>query len=155
MLNLHTLKPKSGARKKKITVGRGNASGRGTYSTRGVKGQKARTGGTKGLKRLGMKFLLAQTPKLGGFRGLGMSMNAVNLNDLEKLFKDGEVATPRLIIIKKRLSSKSNGVKILGKGKLTKKLEVRAHNFSISARRPLRNWAAKPSLFPFPNNDNL
>jgi len=148
MLNLHTLKPKSGARKKKITVGRGNASGRGTYSTRGVKGQKARTGGTKGLKRLGMKFLLAQTPKLGGFRGLGMPMSAINLTDLEKMFKDGEVATPRLIMIKKRLSSGSNGVKILGKGKLTKKLEVRAHDFSISARKAITELGGKAVIIP-------
>ena len=148
MLNLHTLKPKSGARKKKITVGRGNASGRGTYSTRGVKGQKARTGGTKGLKRLGMKFLLAQTPKLGGFRGLGMPMSAINLTDLEKMFKDGEVATPRLIMMKKRLSSGSNGVKILGKGKLTKKLEVRAHDFSILARKAITELGGKAVIIP-------
>ncbi|HLD62072.1 MAG TPA: 50S ribosomal protein L15 [Patescibacteria group bacterium] len=148
MFNLHTLKPKFGSRKKKIIVGRGNASGRGTYSTRGVKGQKARTGGTKGLKRLGMKFLLAQTPKLGGFRGLGMPMSAINLTDLEKMFKDGEVATPRLIMMKKRLSSGSNGVKILGKGKLTKKLEVRAHDFSISARKAITELGGKAVIIP-------
>ena len=136
-------------------MGRGNASGRGTYSTRGVKGQKSRTGGTKGLKRLGMKFLLAQTPKLGGFRGLGMSMSAVNLTDIEKMFKEGEVATPRLIMMKKRLSTGSNGVKILGKGKLTKSLKCGRMIFQFQRARPLRNWAAKPSLFLFPNNGNL
>lgn len=148
MLNLHSLKPRTGSRKRKMVVGRGNASGHGTYSGRGIKGQKARTGGRKGLKRLGMKFLLAQTPKLGGFRSLEAPMNAVNIVELEKMFKENEVVTPRAIVDKKRLSSKLRGIKILGAGKLTKKLEVRAHDFSISARKAITEAGGKAIIVP-------
>lgn len=137
MLNFHNLKPNSGSRKKKMTVGRGNASGHGTYSGRGLKGQKSRTGGRKGLKRLGMKFILAQTPKLGGFKSQVADMNAVNIQELDKLFNDGQTVTPRLIEQKKNFSKKLKGVKILGQGKITKKLEVRAHDFSITARKAI------------------
>ena len=64
MLSPHTLKPAHGSKRKKKNIGRGNASGHGTSSTRGGKGQTARSGGSRGLKRLGFKTQLTQTKKL-------------------------------------------------------------------------------------------
>ena len=62
-LALHTIKPFSGSKKKVKRVGRGLGS-RGTYSGRGQKGQKARSGGKKGLKLMGIRRLLLSTPKI-------------------------------------------------------------------------------------------
>ncbi|MCK4554160.1 hypothetical protein KAU19_04310, partial [Candidatus Parcubacteria bacterium] len=68
MLRLHNIKPNKKAVKKRKRVGRGNASGHGTYSGRGIKGQRSRSGGKSGLKRLGMKMILRNIPKKRGFK---------------------------------------------------------------------------------------
>ena len=148
MVNLHSLKPKRGSKKRKIVVGRGNASGHGTYSGRGIKGQKSRTGGRKGLKQLGMRNLLAQTPKLGGFKSMQKQMSPISLADLNKLFVEGDVVSPHALRVKKNISNKNLGIKILGKGELKKKLEVRAHDFSISARKAITEAGGKAIIIP-------
>lgn len=148
MINLTELRPNKGARKRRIVVGRGNASGHGTYSGRGVKGQKARTGGRKGLKQLGMRSLLSQTPKLGGFQSKSREMNAVNVTDLDKMFKDNDVITPRTLMLKREFSNKKRGIKILGSGKIIKKFEVRAHDFSIAARKVITEAGGKAVIIP-------
>jgi len=66
-LQAQQLKPATGSTKKRKRVGRGNSSGHGTYSTRGLKGQKSRSG-VSGLKRLGMRQVLLRTPKYKGFK---------------------------------------------------------------------------------------
>ncbi|MBU0647431.1 50S ribosomal protein L15 [Patescibacteria group bacterium] len=88
-LSLHTLKSVHGVIKKKKRVGRGNASGHGTYSARGQKGQKSRTGGKNNLKRLGFKSTLASLPKNRGFKSIQPKNQVINLSDLNKFFKDG------------------------------------------------------------------
>src|SRR3989344_399564 len=90
-LTLHNLKINKKAKKKTKRVGRGNASGHGTYSGRGLKGQKARAGGKGGLKRRGLKQLLRNKPKLGGFKSLKPKMAIVDLDQLEKVFTIGEI----------------------------------------------------------------
>src|SRR3989338_10160525 len=90
-LTLDNLKINFGAKKKRKRVGRGNASGHGTYSGRGLKGQRARSGGKKGLKLRGLKQLLKNKPKIGGFRSLKPKMAVVNLSDLENNFSAGEI----------------------------------------------------------------
>jgi large subunit ribosomal protein L15 len=137
MLGLHNLKPNFGAKKKRKLLGRGNASGHGTYSTRGLKGQKARTGSKKGiLKRKGMRHLLLSIPKSRGFKSIYFKPAIVGLDMLEKNFKDGEKVTPQELI-KKGLVSETGiaaGVKILNNGELTKKLEVSGCRASASAK---------------------
>ncbi len=152
MLQLHTLKYKKGSRHKIKIVGRGDSSGHGSYSGRGRKGQKSRTGGGKGLKRLGMRNLLAQTPKLGGFQGLTKDMNTINVRDLEKMFQDGDTVTPRAIELRKNLSNKNRGLKVLGNSKLSKKLEVRAHDFSIPARKSITEAGGKAVMIRMGKN---
>ena len=124
-LKLHNLKPAKGAKKRKKRVGRGNASGRGTYATRGLKGQRSRSGGKGGLKLRGMKANIQNIPKLGGFKSLKPKLKIINLKDLEKTFKDKEVITAAKLIEKGLLKNTKPGVKILGMCKISKKLTVR------------------------------
>lgn len=133
-LTLYNLKPASGAKKKKTRVGRGNASGLGTYSGRGAKGQKARSGGKKGLKLFGLKTDIQRTPKLGGFLSIRPKLEIVNLDDLEKNFKDNDIINPELLKEKGLIKNIKVGVKILGQGKLTKKLVVKVNKISASAK---------------------
>lgn len=136
-LTLHNLKIPQGAKKKRKRVGRGNASGHGTYSGRGQKGQKARSGGKKGLKRLGLRQFLRSKPKIGGFRSFKPKRAIVNIGQLEKKFKDGEIVDSQQLINKNLIKDDKNGVKILGEGKLNKKLTVIANAFSESAKKAI------------------
>ena len=117
MLSLNTLKKSKGTLQKNKRVGRGNASGHGTYSTRGVKGQKARSG-VSGLKRLGMKKQLLQTPKSRGFKSLKAKNQVVSVSAINRHFKDGEVVSAATLFAKELISSVNKPVKILGKEKL-------------------------------------
>jgi large subunit ribosomal protein L15 len=142
-LNLSSLKP-SAARKSRKRVGRGMGSGKGRYSGRGIKGQKARSGSNK--MRPG--FEGGQTPiymRLGKQRGSTSKdampvgphrthVQAINVRDLERL--DGEV-TPDTLKEAGLIRSTRVDVKILGHGELTKKLAVSAHLFSTSAREKI------------------
>jgi len=133
MLSLHTIKPASGATKKRKRVGRGNASGHGTYSGRGQKGQRSRSGGRSGLKRMGMKQNLLQTPKLRGFKSDKPKNQIVNLDDLNKNFKDNSVISPRSLIKAGLIKDAKKPVKILGKGELRiKKLQFKGVKISKS-----------------------
>ena len=124
MLTLHNIKPSKGATKKRRRVGRGNASGRGTYSGRGQKGQKSRSGGRSGLKRLGMKPMLLQTPKLRGFKSAKPDNQVVNVRALNVAFKDGATVSPRSLLQAGLIKKTAQPVKILGTGELkVKKLQ--------------------------------
>lgn len=136
-LSLHNLKINKKAKKRAKRVGRGNASGHGTYSTRGLKGQRSRSGGKKGLKKLALKKQLASKPKLGGFNSLRPKMITVNVAELEKNFNAGELVNPAKLLEKGLIRRIKPGVKILGDGKLTKKLNVFAHDFSESAKQAI------------------
>ncbi len=142
-LNLSSLKP-AAARKSRKRIGRGLGSGKGRYSGRGIKGQKARSGSNK--MRPG--FEGGQTPiymRLGKQRGQYSKdampvgphrtrVQAINVRDLERL--DGEV-TPDTLKEAGLIKSTRIDVKILGHGELTKKLSVSAHLFSASAREKI------------------
>ncbi|MDP3042839.1 MAG: 50S ribosomal protein L15 [bacterium] len=117
-LRLHTIKPAKGSTKKRKRVGRGNASGHGTYSGRGLKGQKSRSGGKNGLKRLGMKTTLLNIPKKRGFKSQKPKNQAVNLASINKYFKDGDVVNPQNLLKAGLIGAAKSSVKILGKGEL-------------------------------------
>ncbi|MEK9158915.1 MAG: 50S ribosomal protein L15 [Patescibacteria group bacterium] len=139
-MGLHNLNPKFGAKKKRKLLGRGNASGHGTYSTRGLKGQKARTGSKKGiLKRKGMRHLLLSIPKARGFKSIYFKPATVNLDELNKHFKDGEKVTPEELIKKGVLvqADVTAGVKILNNGELSKKLEINGCRVSAGAKEKI------------------
>jgi len=116
-LSLHTISPNKGATKKRKRVGRGNSSGHGTYSGRGQKGQKSRSGVT-GLKRLGMKKQLLQIPKARGFKSEKPKSQVVSLAQINNNFKDGAVITPKSLLTRKLIGTMKLPVKILGGGEL-------------------------------------
>ena len=144
-LNLSTLKPAQ-PRKDRKRVGRGMGSGKGRYSTRGIKGQKARSGSHK--MRAG--FEGGQTPvymRLGKQRGqyskdampVGPHRTrtfSVNVRDLER-FDAGTEITPESLAEAGLIRNTRFDLKILGHGDLSKKLTVSAHNFSKSAREKI------------------
>ncbi|MCK9438807.1 MAG: 50S ribosomal protein L15 [Patescibacteria group bacterium] len=122
MITLDSIKKGKGTLKKKKRIGRGNSSGSGTYSGRGLKGQKSRSGVSRGkLKRLGMKQNLLKTPKVRGFKSLSDKNQVVSIKAINENFKDNEVVSPETLLAKKLISKKNQVVKILGKESLTVK----------------------------------
>lgn len=134
MLNLSNLKPAKGANKRRKKVGRGGK--RGTYSGRGLKGQRSRSGGKSGLKALGLKKTLQRIPKKRGFKSLKPKMEVVNLSNLNK-FNNGEKVNDRVLLKIGLISTVNNGVKVLGNGKIGKKLIITADAFSKSAEKAI------------------
>lgn len=130
MLSLNTIARAKGSAKKNKRVGRGNASGHGTYSTRGLKGQKSRSG-VSGLKKLGMRKQLLAIPKLRGFRSPHPKNQVVSIKAINNNFKDGETVSPSTLFEKRLISSLENPVKILGKEKLS--IKVKLENVKMSA----------------------
>ena len=104
MFQLNNLKPARHSKKTRRIVGRGNSSGRGTYSGRGLKGQKARSGGKKGLKKKGIRQLLLKIPKQRGFRSIHNASNVtLTLGMLDRVITDGMRVTPEWLRTKKLL----------------------------------------------------
>jgi large subunit ribosomal protein L15 len=125
ILSPGTIKPNKGARKKNVKrVGRGTGSGRGTYAGRGLKGQKARSGGRRGLKRLGFKSMLQKVPKLRGFHSKFLRKETVTLMTLERIGEEGKTISPGFLNKKGVISKPGNGVKIVATGELKKKLNI-------------------------------
>lgn len=114
---IHNLKAGKGTAKKRKRIGRGNASGTGTYSGKGQKGQKSRSG-VSNLKRLGMKQMLLRTPKLRGVKSHKPKNQIVNLAALNKFFKDKEIVSPQTLLEKGLIKDQNLPVKVLGQGEL-------------------------------------
>ena len=148
-LNLSSLKP-AAARKSRKRVGRGMGSGKGRYSGRGIKGQKARSGSNKmrpGFEGGQMPVYMRLGKQRGPYSKDAMpvgphrtQMQAINVRDLERF--DGEV-TPDTLKEAGLIRSTRIDVKILGQGELTKKLSVSAHLFSASAREKIEQAGGK------------
>lgn len=150
MIGLHNLQVSRGAKKRKRNrVGRGNSSGHGTYSTRGLKGQKARSGGRKGLKLFGMKMIRQRIPKYKGMKSLRKPTQIVNLDTLQKYFNDSDIVDPKILFQKQLISSNKFAVKVLGKGKLEKRLKVSAHQFSNSANEAIKKAGGEAVVLEF------
>ena len=134
----HELRPPKGSKHARKRVGRGNASGHGTYSGRGVKGQKARAGhkpklGFEG----GQTRLIKRLPRRRGFTNIfRKEYSAVNLRDLER-FDAGTEVTPELLKQSGVLRTLRQPVKVLATGDLTKALTVRVHKFSKTAKEKI------------------
>jgi large subunit ribosomal protein L15 len=131
----HELRSPSGARKARKRVGRGNASGHGTYAGKGMKGQQARSGagpswGFEG----GQTPLIRKLPVKRGFRNpFRIEFVPVNVRDLSRFSAKSEV-TPETLREVGLIRSKREQVKILGDGELSVPLTVRVHRVSGPAR---------------------
>src|SRR3954453_2766630 len=157
-LNLSTLKP-SQDRKNRKRVGRGLGSGKGRYSGRGIKGQKSRSGSHK--MRAG--FEGGQMPiymRLGKLRG-APSKDAmpigpfrtytvpVNVRDLDR-FDAGAEVTPESLVEVGLIKNTKTDVKLLGDGEVSKKLTVRVHAISASAREKIEAAGGVVEVRPEP-----
>ena len=146
-MKLHELRPSEGAFKTSKRLGRGTGSGLGKTSGKGHKGQNARSGGgvRPGFEG-GQLPLFRRLPKRGFSNAMfKVEYATINVSDLEK-FEDGAVVTPELLkemgILKKQLA----GVKVLGNGELTKKITVKAHKFSASAKEKIEAIGGKAEV---------
>jgi len=140
-LNLANLKPSPHSTKKRQRIGRGGK--RGSYSGRGLKGQRARSGGKRGLKRLGMRQLMERTHKLKGFKSIHSKPAIVSLDALNKNFKDGDQIDPKIILKKKLVASIRNGVKILSNAKIQVKLTIAHCQLSKTAQAAIEQAGGK------------
>jgi large subunit ribosomal protein L15 len=132
-MRLEELKPAKGATKKTKRVGRGFGSGHGKTSTKGHKGQKARSGGVKPAGFEGGQMPLQRRIPKRGFTNIFRKEYAiVNLSDLATM-TGSDTITPEVLMQKGLIKDMKAGVKVLGMGELTTKLTVRAHKFSKSA----------------------
>jgi len=142
MLTLHTLKPAAGSTKQRKRVGRGNASGHGNYSCKGLKGQKSRSG-VSGLKRMALKKALLQIPKLRGFQSDKPKYQVVNLSILSRNFADGAVISPDSLL-KAGLVSQLKHIKLLANGELKlKNLQIKGIKLSAAAQEQLSRLGGK------------
>ena len=125
MIKLHDLKKNPQSIHRRKVVGRGLGSGHGTYSTRGGKGQTARTGHSKmpAIFEGGRQPLVRQLPKSRGFRGLNAKATPVSLSQLS-VFKDGDMVNLKSLKEKGIVDSQASNVKILG-GEIKMKLSIK------------------------------
>jgi large subunit ribosomal protein L15 len=137
-MRLNELKPRPGSKHRVKRLGCGESSGHGKTSGKGHKGQKARSGGSIRLGFEGGQMpLIRRLPKRGFGNGAFKKTYAViNLADLEKFDADALV-NPEFLRQKGLVKGDVDGVKILGRGELTKKLTVEADKFSESARQKI------------------
>ncbi|MFX3674638.1 MAG: 50S ribosomal protein L15 [Paenisporosarcina sp.] len=136
-MKLHELKPSEGSRSEPKRKGRGIGSGNGKTAGKGHKGQNARSGGgvRPGFEG-GQNPLFRRLPKRG-FTNINRKEYAiVNLDTLNR-FDEGTEVTPALLIETGYVSSEKAGIKILGNGSLDRKLTVKAHKFSASAKEAI------------------
>lgn len=134
MIELHTLKPEPGSKKRRKRVGRGIGSGHGKTATRGTKGQKARDtippwfeGGQTPIHR--------RLPVRVGFRNVNRVEYAiVNVGTLAERFQPNDTVTPEILLERRIIRKLKDGVKILGEGDINIPLTIHAHAVSESAR---------------------
>ena len=139
-MKLNTLKPAAGSTHSRRRIGRGPGSGLGGTSTRGHKGDKARSGYKRKIGFEGGQMPLQRRLPKGGFKNINhKEYFAVNLSTLQKLFD--EKGLTKIGIAELKAAGLTNGrelVKILGKGQLTAKLEVEANAFSKTAEEAIK-----------------
>jgi large subunit ribosomal protein L15 len=141
-MDLSNLKPaKNSIRKNKVRLGKGQGSGKGGTSTKGHKGAKARAGykRKKGYEG-GQMPLQRRVPKYGFTSINKIEYKGINIGTLQTIADNKKLTSIDVqTLIDEGFASKKDLIKILGNGKLTSKLEVKAHAFSKSARQAIES----------------
>jgi len=146
MLKLSELKPYKGATKRRKVVGRGVGSGHGTFSGRGAKGQRARSGSSIPVGFEGGRMpIQRQIPKRRGFTSRNVKPVVINLDDLNEEFKAGETVNPKNLLNKGMIKSSSDEIKILGQGDLKKALTFEKVSVSLQAKEKIAKAGGKIS----------
>ncbi len=146
-MRLDALKPNPGSTKRKKRLGRGLGSGHGVTAARGTKGQRARSGGSKGPHfEGGQNPFYLRVPRYPGFKNPFKKVYAeVNLDKLN-LFPDKSVVDREALVAKKLIKKNEKLVKILGRGRLERKLVVKANAFSKKAVEQITSKGGKVEL---------
>ena len=145
-MDLSNLKPARGSHHRSFRRGRGHGSGNGKTAGKGHKGQRARSGRTRPGFEGGQMPLYRRIPKRGFTNRNTKDIVSVNVLELEKRFNDGDEVTVQSLLDKRAISKVGDGVKILGKGELTKKLNVKVHAYSASAKEKIEALGGKAEV---------
>ena len=146
-MKLHELSPAEGSAKKPFRVGRGTGSGNGKTAGKGHKGQNARSGG--GVRpgfQGGQLPLYRQLPKRGFNNKFGVTYAIVNVETLDKKFEDGATVDTAALVAAGIVTNVCDGVKVLGRGEITKKLTVKAAVFSETAKGKIEAAGGKTEV---------
>ncbi|MSP78337.1 MAG: 50S ribosomal protein L15 [Dehalococcoidia bacterium] len=140
MVRQHDIRAPYGAHKVTKRIGRGDGSGKGSYSTAGRKGQQSRSG--RGHQRPGMEGnqlpFIMRIPSQHGFTNhFAKHYTIISLEQLNEHGKAGDKVTPEWLMAQGLIRNPKQPIKILGDGELTKKLDVTAHKFSKSAKEKI------------------
>lgn len=155
-MKLHDLRPAEGTTKERKRVGRGTGSGRGKTSSRGTKGQNSRSGGGVRLTFEGGQIpLVKRLPKMRGFNNrFKVYFTPVNLDALDRLFDaDASVSPESMETV--GLADASDPVVVLGRGEITKPLQISAHRISASARAKVEAAGGSVEILPYTVNKRL
>lgn len=136
-MNLHELKYNEGARKNTKRLGRGQGSGQGKTAGKGHKGQNARSGGGVAIGfEGGQTPIYKRIPKRGFTNFTRVEYAIINLDQLN-MFEEGTVVDPVALVATGLVKKLKDGIKVLGNGTLEKKLTVKCHKISASAKEAI------------------
>ena len=146
-MKLHELSPNEGSVKENFRRGRGTGSGNGKTAGKGHKGQNARSGG--GVRpgfQGGQLPLYRKLPKRGFHNKFGVTYAVVNVDDLDKKFEEGATVDAEALLESGIISKVCDGIKVLGRGEITKKLTVKAAVFSETAKGKIEAAGGKTEV---------
>lgn len=146
-MKLHELSPAAGSKKERKRIGRGAATGQGKTAGKGHKGQKARAG--RGMRpgfEGGQMPLQRRIPKRGFHNIFRTEYTIVNLSDIENKFDNGAVVDTQALINAGLVTKTLDGVKVLGRGEISKKLTVKVNAFSESAKQKIEAVGGKAEV---------
>ncbi len=149
-MNLNDVLRASGPRRRRRRVGRGESSGKGKTCGKGHKGARCRSGWGGMLHREGGQMPLVRRLPKRGFNNARFRVGyaILNVQDLEKLFDEGDEVSPEAAKARGVMKKRDTHLKILGKGEVTKKLSVKAHRFSETARRKIEEAGGRVIEIP-------
>ena len=147
-MKLSNLKPAKGSVREVKRVGRGQGSGRGGTSTRGHKGANSRSGTKQKVGFEGGQMpLQRRVPKFGFKNPFRKEFHGVNLDFIQTLIDDKKISviTPE-VLVTNGYASRNDKVKILGRGELKSKVEIKAHAFSATAKKAIEDKGGKAEV---------
>lgn len=147
-MDLSNLKPADGSTKNRKRIARGEGSGKGGTATRGHKGAKSRSGYSqkRGFEG-GQMPLYRRVPKFGFKNRNRVEYHGINIDTLQKLAEEHKLnAIDPIVLVKHGLADDNDLIKILGRGELSAKLEVKAHAFSEKAKSAIEAQGGVASI---------
>jgi large subunit ribosomal protein L15 len=145
-MRIEDIRPAEGSTKNKKRVGRGVGSGHGKTSCKGHKGQKARSGGTKGAGFEGGQMPLQRRVPKRGFKNIFKKEYAIVNLDIIDALKGDAVITPELLIEKGVIKKMKDGLKVLANGSIQRPVTIKANAFSTSAAAKIEAAGGKTEV---------